>query len=170
MQYTCTAARGSNRRRHDQCVVAVLPSRQPSEPNFFISKERPYSGRFVSSRSPFLAQHNPKSHNRLLVPLLHQPPVVVTRILGEFGDLDTVAPTYTEEEAAVMLQVFSCSRSRGGSCRTTSNHPGLYHSCMRLLSPYMLKTITINADGKRELAGGARTHNSLLAKRTAMFQ
>lgn len=38
-------------------------------------------------------------------PLLHQPPTVVTRILGEFGDLDTIAPTYTEEEAAIMLQV-----------------------------------------------------------------
>lgn len=35
----------------------------------------------------------------------HQPPTVVTRILGEFGDLETIAPTYTEEEAAVMLQV-----------------------------------------------------------------
>eukprot|EP00903_Cladosiphon_okamuranus_P008234 g7927.t1 len=32
------------------------------------------------------------------------PPTVVTRILGEFGDLDTIAPTYGEEEAAVMLQ------------------------------------------------------------------
>lgn len=38
-------------------------------------------------------------------PLLHQPPTVVTRILGEFGDLDTIASTYTEDEAAIMLQV-----------------------------------------------------------------
>ncbi|CAM9251020.1 unnamed protein product [Scytosiphon promiscuus] len=41
-----------------------------------------------------------------------QPPTVVTRILGEFGDLDTVAPTYTEEEAAVMLQA-AWRRRRG---------------------------------------------------------
>lgn len=37
--------------------------------------------------------------------LYSQPPAVVLRILGEFGDLDTIAPTYTEEEAAVMMQV-----------------------------------------------------------------
>lgn len=34
-----------------------------------------------------------------------QPPAVVTRILGEFGDLNTTSPSYTEEEAAVMIQV-----------------------------------------------------------------
>lgn len=34
-----------------------------------------------------------------------QPPAVLTRILGELGDLDTVAPTYGEDEAAVMIQV-----------------------------------------------------------------
>lgn len=39
--------------------------------------------------------------------LFSQPPAVCTRILGEFGDLDTVAATYTEEEAAVMLQVYN---------------------------------------------------------------
>ena len=59
-------------------------------------------------------------------PLLHQPPTVVTRILGEFGDLDTIAPTYTEEEAAIMLQVGLLSSGVG--------HP-LYaiYSCMCLL-------------------------------------
>eukprot|EP00752_Nemacystus_decipiens_P011953 g10598.t1 len=40
------------------------------------------------------------------------PPKVVTRILGEFGDLDTIAPTYTEEEAAIMLQA-AWRRRRG---------------------------------------------------------
>ncbi|CAM9719054.1 unnamed protein product, partial [Laminaria digitata] len=32
------------------------------------------------------------------------PPAVLTRILGELGDLDAVAPTYAEDEAAVMIQ------------------------------------------------------------------
>lgn len=38
-------------------------------------------------------------------PYVFQPPAVVTRILGEVGDLNTVPPSYTEEEAAVLVQV-----------------------------------------------------------------
>ena len=34
-----------------------------------------------------------------------QPPAVLTRILGELGDLDAIAPTYAEDEATVMIQV-----------------------------------------------------------------
>lgn len=50
--------------------------------------------------------------------LPHQPPTVVKRILGEFGDLDTIAPTYTEEEAAVMLQVgYIQGRGRRSDCQ-----------------------------------------------------
>eukprot|EP00904_Undaria_pinnatifida_P013165 jgi/Undpi1/897/HiC_scaffold_10.g04361.m1 len=32
------------------------------------------------------------------------PPAVLTRILGELGDLDAIAPTYAEDEATVMIQ------------------------------------------------------------------
>lgn len=39
-----------------------------------------------------------------------QPPAVLTRILGELGDLETVAPTYAEDEAAVMIQVCAVHR------------------------------------------------------------